>query len=192
MTSARSAEAWERVLAAIEADTARAAALLADDPHAAGLEPAELARIAVAAGQGYRPPAGLARTGPSHEAAATVSTAAAAATAPAGSAVSAVSALADESMTGPAPTGIPATWRLPAPQHTGDNPGPGRHPSGLPDPADMPPMPAELRDRIDRLRTRIAALQTDLAKALAEIRITPRPVRIPTEEARPGFVDRTV
>lgn len=180
MSSARSTEAWERVLAAIEADTARAAALLADDPHAAGMEPAELARIAVAAGQGYGPPAGTPR-------------APADAVGAAASAVQAPSATqagtGDAPMTSsPAAGAIPATWRLPARMQTTD----ALTAEPLPDPADMPPMPAELRERIERLRTRIAALQADLGKALAEIRLTPKQVRIPTEEVRPGYVDRTL
>ena len=119
-----SKQAWERVLAAVEADARRAEALLGTAPEA--VEPAELPD--------------------------TVPT---------------------------APAGVPADWLLPASSTT-----------ELPPLADMPPVPEELRERIESLRQRIDALQAELAAALRESRQPQRMVLACAAIKPPLFVDR--
>lgn len=169
MSTPRGAQAWEKVLAAIEADTIRAAALLASDPAAADLDPAELARRAIATSAdadhpGVDDPLGTQQYTYLDD-------------------VPAAQPKAPQTGAG---QGIPANWRLPTNQPAAATP-------ELPDPADMPPIPAELRARIERLQDRINSLKIDLAKAMAEVRAISQPThRLPTEDSPPGFVDRRV
>lgn len=124
-----SKQAWERVLAAVEADARRTEALLS-----AGVTVAE--PVADAEDAAERP-------------------------------------------TGPA--GVPVEWMLP----TGGG-------GDLPPLDEMPPVPAELQERIESLRDRIDALQAELAEAMRELR-QPRP-RVLTAAGdtaqTPHFVDR--
>ncbi len=162
----RSNAAWERVLAAIEADAARAAALLTADHTSAhtGIEyDAALgetssdvaARMAVAAqgipAQGipstWRLPANTDGAG---------ATSPAAFNAAAGAAFNAAAFNAAD--------------------------------LSLPD--EMPPIPPELVERIERLRDQIASLQADLGNALAEAHVAARPLRRPEPPTRPELVDR--
>lgn len=158
----RSNASWERVLAAMEAEAARAAALLtADDQHAAaGIEY-----------DGYDAPPSFAAN----------------------------------------PVDVPATWRLPAPGAaarssagfmTSPDPALPAQSRGtitgdemaLPDPATMPPLTPQLRQRLDLLSARITVLQADLAAAMAEAEeILARPSRPRAAPApQPELVDRRV
>jgi hypothetical protein len=60
----------------------------------------------------------------------------------------------------------------------------------------MPPVPAELIDRITELRTRIGELQADLERCLAATRrperIGARPLLVTPGVEQPRFVDRRV
>ena len=166
--STRSNAAWERVLAAIEADAARAAALVTSDhtsAHAGVEYDAALgetssdvaARMAVAA-QGI-PAQGIPSTWrlPANaDGTATGTTSTAAFNAAAGAAFNAAAFSAAD--------------------------------LSLPD--EMPPIPPELVERIERLRDQIASLQADLGTALAEAHITARPLRRPEPPTRPELVDR--
>ena len=150
MPGAADRRAWERVLAAVDADAARASALLTghDDPPP---EDDHRGRTGQAEPDpdGSRPPEPAADGPDTHR-----------------------------QPRAAGPGGIPADWRLPA--------GPGQ---ALPDIADMPPIPTELRNRIHDLRDRIDALQADLARALQLAR-TLRVERIPVPGSPPGYIDR--
>jgi hypothetical protein len=152
-------QAWQRVLATVESDAARAAALLAgrEDPgpgadHDPGADP----------GADHV-------HGADHDLAAVSGRAGGSAGAHGSGATEAGST---------APEGIPAVWRLPV-----------QTVHGLPDLADMPPIPADLRDRIRSLRDRIDVLQADLVRALQLAR-TMRADRMPVRNAPPGYIDR--
>lgn len=146
-------QAWQRVLAAVEADAARATALLAG-------RDANDATDHSGDGTGDRPddragePTGDKTDGEG------------------------VPDVRKRSEAGAAPDGVPAVWRLPA-----------QRDHELPDLADMPPIPADLRERIRGLRDRIDALQVDLARALQLAR-TMRADRVPVRNAAPGYIDR--
>lgn len=164
----RSNASWERVLAAIEADAARAASLLiADDAR-------------VAAGIEY------------------------------------------DGQHAPVPVDMPATWRIPGHAGTADpgavnaarngfaaptatammtaEPANGALPrqpvvesEALPDPADLPPLTPELRNRLAQLRQRITLLQSELSTAMAEaeeILSRPAPRRATPVVAQAELVDR--
>ena len=146
-------QSWRRVLAAIEADTVRAAALLAgrdDDP----------------AGDDDRG-GGTASNSEVQADNTTDDTTD-------GEGVPDVRKRPDTV----AHEGVPAVWRLPAQRDP--------EPRDL---ADMPPIPADLGERIRSLRDRIDALQADLAHALQLAR-TMRADRVPVRTATPGYIDR--
>ena len=126
-------EAWERVLAAVEADARRAEALLripADEPL-----PADLVENAA-----VELPPSLA---------------------------------------------VPADWVLPGEVP----PAPAAALPTLPPLSQMPPVPPQLRDRIEALRAQIADLQQQLARALEEWQPQPL-VIVAAPQARPVYVDR--
>lgn len=122
--------AWERVLAAIEADTRKAAALLAEPEP----EPAPEAPDGDDAERTAR---------------------------------------------------IPADWMLPVTPVSSDPL------TGLPKLSDMPPVPEELRERVERLQAEIDVVRAELIAALAK----QRQIRVPhigrsTTRQAPAFVDR--
>jgi hypothetical protein len=84
--------------------------------------------------------------------------------------------------TSPAPdvlVGVPADWLLPASS------------AELPSLADMPPVPPELRARIEALRDQIEVLQGELASALCEWRQPQRMVLAGVaHDEPPVYVDR--
>jgi hypothetical protein len=75
-------------------------------------------------------------------------------------------------------TGVPADWLLPTP--SGD----------LPAVSEMPPIPPELRERIETLRDQIGELQAELTTALRELRQPPRMVLAGVAAEPPVYVDR--
>ena len=88
-------------------------------------------------------------------------------------------------------TGLPTEWMLPT-NHAGA--------AILPPLSEMPPVPPELRERIESLRDHIETLQAELAAAMAESRRTSgqaarhpqRPVVVALPAEQPVFVDRRV
>lgn len=151
----RSGASWERVLAAIEADAARAASLLvADDALvAAGIEydgqdapPAEPDTVDVPAT--WRLPS--TESAPSKSGAASAARSSFATPTPTPTAT-ATSAPLPSQATAPIVTGLHAKQDV-----------------ELPDPAELPPMTPEVRDRLEQLQRRIALLQSELAGAMAE------------------------
>lgn len=171
-TQQRSGASWERVLAAIEADAARAAALLvADDAHAAaGIEydghdapPAEPAPVDVPATWRL----------PSAEPAPAVGSAA---------------STARHSFTMPTQPSAPP----PAPVSAPDPVQAAEPDFELPDPADLPPMTDEVKERLELLQRRITLLQSELSSAMAEAEeILSRPVpRRAAATAQSELVDR--
>lgn len=175
----RSSASWERVLAAMEADAARAAALLISDDAsaAAGIEydghdgaPAPSASADEAAGvpATWRLPVPTSGSlaGPGL-------TGGAAARAVAGyAAAAAVPASALPSAEAPVPSDA--------------------EPFELPDAADMPPLTAEQQERLTALQVRITELKSELATAMTEAEaVLARPVvRRAEPQPRPELVDR--
>ncbi len=132
-------EAWERVLAAVEADARRAEALLRIPAHEA--LPADL-----------------------------------------------VAELAAEPVPEP-PLAVPANWVLPG--EVPVVPAPTAALTELPPLAQMPPVPPELRERIEALQAQITELQRQLVSALEEWQ--PQRVVVTTApQAQPVYVDRRV
>lgn len=194
----RSSASWERVLAAMEAEAARAAALLvADDASAsAGIE-YDGRDAAPVLSTSPDEPAGVPATWrlpvpASGSSAGTGLTGGAAARAVAGyAAASTATSTAAPSVRQPAdahastPTtahGLTAAGAAPA----------DAEPFELPDAADMPPLTAEQLERLTSLQARITELQTELAAAMTEAEaVLARPVaRRPDPQPRPELVDR--
>lgn len=65
-------------------------------------------------------------------------------------------------------------------------------PVTLPELTEMPPVPRELRERIEQLRGQIADLQGQLSEALAESQRICRPRLSTMSSERPLYVDRRV
>jgi hypothetical protein len=206
----RSSASWERVLAAVEADAARAAALLVSDDAsaAAGIEydgyDAAPATSASANDAGSVPATwrlpvtatGVGSGGPGL-------TGVSAARAVAGYAAATGSAAAPPAVPGTVPRqGTPAAsiQRNPAVAPGAADPAtaPAAAPTAefdlgqLPDPADMPPMTPEQHERFAALHARITDLQGQLATAMAEAEavLASPPVRRPEPQPRPELVDR--
>jgi hypothetical protein len=207
----RSSASWERVLAAVEADAARAAALLVSDDAsaAAGIEydghdaapaPSASANDAGSVPATWRLPVTATGVGAGGPGRSGVS----AARAVAGYAAATGSAAASPAVPGAVPRqGTPAVaaasiQRNPAASVAAD---PAAAPAAssaeldlgqLPDPADMPPMTPEQQERFAALHTRITELQGQLAAAMAEAEavLASPPVRRPEPQPRPELVDR--
>lgn len=166
----RSSASWERVLAAIEADAARAAALLASDDvlATAGIEydAAEAPSVPV-------PSADVPATWRLPE----QPLAGGAAAANIAQRVSAARSFVAASALSANPAGATAA-------DANDEP--------LPDPADLPDLTPEIRERLEELQRRIDLLRAELADATAEaeaILARPAPRHTPPADL-PELVDR--
>jgi hypothetical protein len=205
----RSSASWERVLAAVEADAARAAALLVSDDAsaAAGIEydgydaapaPSASANDAGNVPATWRLPVtatGVGAGGPGL-------TGVSAARAVAGYAAATGSAAAPPGVPGAVPRqGTPAAAAASIQRYPVVGPvaaDPAAAPAAefdlgqLPDPADMPPMTPEQQERFAALHTRITDLQGQLAAAMAEAEsvLARTPARRPDPQPRPELVDR--
>ncbi|HEV7204496.1 MAG TPA: hypothetical protein VGN18_07770 [Jatrophihabitans sp.] len=78
----------------------------------------------------------------------------------------------------PETTAVPGEWTLPG--------------AVLPPLADMPPVPEELRHRVQELRARIDELQAELVVALGEWNMPARAVFTGVASGAPVFVDRRI
>ncbi|MEO7125503.1 MAG: hypothetical protein ABI382_06630 [Nakamurella sp.] len=185
-TRSRSSASWERVLAAMEADAARAAALLVSDDAAAvaGIE---------YDGQDAAPTLSLSTDEPPSVPATwrlPVSVGAVGAMAGRSGLTGGAAARAVAGYAAAAAAAAPA--RAPAPVAATPEPA---EPFELPDLtelADMPELSPEQRERFEALHARITELQTELAAAMAEaetVLARPIPRRIEVEP-RPELVDR--
>ena len=89
------------------------------------------------------------------------------------------------------PAGLPTEWMLPT----------AANPAVLPPLSEMPPVPPEMRERIEELRDHIEELQAELAAAMSELRragangdghVVRRPVVVAMPSEQPVYVDRRV
>ena len=89
------------------------------------------------------------------------------------------------------PAGLPTEWMLPTAANS----------AVLPPLSEMPPVPPEMRERIEELRDHIEELQAELAAAMSELRragangdghVVRRPVVVSMPAEQPVYVDRRV
>lgn len=89
------------------------------------------------------------------------------------------------------PAGLPTEWMLPTAANS----------PVLPPLSEMPPVPPEMRERIEELRDHIEELQAELAAAMSELRragangdgyVVRRPVVVAMPAEQPVYVDRRV